>query len=85
MTRKFTQQELRVPKNRAQFIYQMPVPMRIEILCQYEELANGGRGIEDYTSDGKTLREVHYHHMSDEWFQDVLSEYKLIDNEYASQ
>ena len=76
--RKFTKEELQEPKNRAQFIHQMPISMRVEVLEMFKEMARGHSGGAAGTKRGETIRKRHYPQFPDSWFDDVLCEYKIL-------
>ena len=76
--KKYTKEELHDPKNRARFIEQMPDSMKQEVLDQYEDMARGGLGGKTHQSIGVTIRAKHYMNKSNDWFLDVLYEYRLI-------
>ena len=82
--RKFTSVELNDPKNRAQFIHQMPLSMKLEVLGMIEDMSQGGDGGSAYDNSNKknvTVRTQHYSVYSNSWFQDVLKEYNLINGD----
>ena len=83
---KFTPEQLDEAKNRARFIRQMPYSMRPEVLGMFQDMAQGGGGGDAWNGDGKSVRESYmsYHDKPDSWFQEVLFEYKLLENSSTS-
>jgi hypothetical protein len=71
----FTMDELNDPKNRAQFILNMPPSMRGEVLYQFEFMARGSKG--DLVG-GQHLRDRFYKYFNDDWFKEVLTEVKRL-------
>jgi len=82
--RTFTLEELADPKNRAQFIHQMGIEMREEILWRFEDMAQGGLGGLTYEKPEETVRFKHYKGKPNSWFIDVLYEYRLLERENGS-
>jgi len=71
----FTMEELNDPKNRAQFILNMPPSMRVEVLHQFEFMARGSKGA---ITDGRHLRDRYYKYFNDDWFKAVLTEVRRL-------
>ena len=82
--KKYKPEELQDPKNRAQFIRQMGIGMREEVLWQYRNMAAGGLGGTTYEKPGETVRFKHYKGTPNSWFGDVLYEYRLLERENGS-
>jgi len=79
--KKYKPEELHIPKNRAQFIHQMGIGMREEVLWQFKDMAGGGLGGSTFEYPGETIREKHYKGKPNSWFIDVLYEYRLLERE----
>ena len=80
--RNFTQDELRVPKHKAEHIRQLPVNMRFDVLSTFENMAEGGDGGGTDLGTALSIRSQYYKHYSNQWFIDVIEEYrKLCDKE----
>jgi len=74
----FTIDELNDPKNRAQFILNMPPSMRGEVLEAFEYMARGSKG--DLVG-GQHLRDRFYKYFNDDWFKAVLTEVRRLREE----
>ncbi len=80
--RPFTQDELHVPKHRAEHIRRLPTNMRFDVLNTFENMAEGGDGAGADLGPELSIRSQYYKHYSNQWFQDVIEEYrKLCDQE----
>ena len=77
--KKYKPEELHIPKNRAQFIHQMGIGMREEVLWRFEDMAAGGLGGSTYEKPGETVRLKYYQGKPNSWFSDVLYEFKLLE------
>lgn len=84
-TKNFTQDELHVPKHRAEHIRQLPTNMRFDVLSTFENMAEGGDGGGADLGPDLSIRSQYYRHYSNQWFQDVIEEYRKICDKETSE
>ena len=84
--KQFTKDELCLPENRAQFIYDLPSNMRLEVLVKFVDMSQGGDGgLSEPLSECKTtIRSQYYSSFTDKWFQDVIDAYNRIHDNQRS-
>ena len=80
--KQFTKDELDLPENRAQFIYDLPVSMRLEVLDKFANMSQGGDG--GLSECKTTIRSQYYSNFTDKWFQDVIAAYNRIHDNQRS-
>mgnify|MGYP001423972298 CR=1 FL=1 len=73
--------DLEKPTERARLIHENMRPgMQSEVLWQFENMAEGGDGGSSGSglANEPSIRESYYQYKTDQWFKDVLNEFKKL-------